>query len=195
VAIESTTKEEAAMGRTRKPPKDGRAADVVELQPGIADQPPVHQGEEGAAAAQSEAAAEVAQAETHATDVPPDVPDAPEQPPAPASQYRGPALNRVELIGRIAKEPDVHVTPTRGTHVAYFRVATNGRETTEYHQVTAFGQIAEFVGEYLGVGRLVFIEGRLQTRVYTDRDGIRRWVTTIVVSRLQVLDSRRPDEQ
>ncbi|HSR25280.1 MAG TPA: single-stranded DNA-binding protein, partial [Candidatus Eisenbacteria bacterium] len=99
-----------------------------------------------------------------------------------------------ELIGRIAKEPEVRVTPG-GMHVAHFRVATNGRETTEFHQVTAFGQTAEFVAEYLGKGRLVYVEGRLQTRAYDDQDGIRRWVTTIVVSRLQALDQRRSAEQ
>ena len=100
----------------------------------------------------------------------------------------------MRLIGRIAKEADVRVTPT-GTHVAaYLRVATNGlRDSdTEFHQLTAFGKTAEFAGQYLGKGRLVYVEGRLQTRSYDDQNGIRRWVTTIVVNRLQALDSRRP---
>ena len=98
----------------------------------------------------------------------------------------------MRLIGRIAKEADVRVTPG-GTHVAYLRVATNGLRDrgTEFHQLTAFGKTAEFAGQYLGKGRLVYVEGRLQTRSYDDRDGVRRWVTTIVVNRLQALDSRR----
>ena len=109
------------------------------------------------------------------------------------ARYRGPGLNRVELIGRIAKAPDLRVTHT-GMHLVYFRVATNGREDTEFHQCTAFGKTAEFIGEYLTTGRLVYLDGRLQTRAYDDPDGVRRWVTTIVVNRLQVLD-HRPAEQ
>ncbi len=138
-----------------------------------------------------------------------DEPQEPDQPesdehaePSEASEQQprrrgaGPSLNRVELIGRVAKEPDVRATHT-GMHLAYFRVATNGREDkdTEFHQCTAFGKTAEFIGEYLSIGRLVWIEGRLQTRAYDDPDGVRRWVTTIIVNRLQALDQRRPAEQ
>ncbi len=117
------------------------------------------------------------------------MPEAPEQ-----SRWRGPGLNRVELIGRIAKAPDLRVTPS-GTHIAYFRVATNGAGETEFHQCTAFGRTAEFIGEYLRTGRLVFIEGRLQTQDLNDRERVRRWVTIIVVSRLQALDQRRPADK
>jgi single-strand DNA-binding protein len=165
------------MARTRKTAQT--AENVVELQPGIEEQPPVDQPEEST---QPESVDE------------PAAPD--EEAPEPRSRYRGPALNRVELIGRMAKDPDVRVTPS-GVHVAYFRVATNGREErdTEFHQCTAFGATAEFLAQYLRKGRLVFIDGRLQTRSYDDQHGIRRWVTTIVVNRLQVLDQRRRDEQ
>jgi single-strand DNA-binding protein len=165
------------MARTRKPADTAAEGVIVQLRP---------EPEEPVAEA--------------AEDLIPDMPDAVDEPPDPdaepeeRSRSRGPGLNRVELIGRMAKAPDIRVTPT-GMHVAYFRVATNGRDNTEFHQCTAFGKTAEFLGEYLGVGRLVFIEGRLQTRPYDDRDGVRRWVTTIVVSRLQALDQRRPGEQ
>ena len=126
---------------------------------------------------------------------PDEEPDEDEQPER-QSRWRGPALNRVELIGRMAKDPDVRVTPS-GMHVGYFRVATNGlkEQDTEFHQCTAFGKTAEFLAQYLRTGRLVFIEGRLQTRAYDDQQGIRRRVTTIVANRLQVLDQRRRDEQ
>ena len=119
-----------------------------------------------------------------------------EEPSEPQPRGRGPALNRAELIGRIAKGPELRITPS-GMHVASFRVATNGREEkdTEFHQCTAFGKTAEFVAEYLRAGRLVHLEGRLQTREWVDRDGIRRWMTGIVVHRLQALDSRRQSEQ
>jgi single-strand DNA-binding protein len=127
------------------------------------------------------------------TDEQPQPDDMPEAPPE-QSRRSGPGLNRVELIGRLTKAPDLRASPG-GTHVAYFRLATNGSAETEFHQCVAFGKTAEFLGEYVGQGRLVFIEGRLQTRTWDDRDGVRRWMTVIVVGRLQVLDSRRRAEQ
>ncbi len=166
------------MARTRKTAET--PDNVVQLPPQVEEQPPV-----------DDQAEEPTQPESV------DEPAAPEEEaPEPRSRYRGPALNRVELIGRIAKDPDVRITPG-GMHVAYVRVATNGREDrdTEFHQCTAFGKTAEFLAEYLRTGRLVFVEGRLQTRRYDDEQGIRRWVTTIVVNRLQVLDQRRRTEQ
>jgi single-strand DNA-binding protein len=175
VAIETTTKEDTEMARTRK---TAETPDNVVQLPQVEEQPPAP-----------------AQAEDVARDEPVEEPAGAEDE-APEAQPRrsaGPGLNRVELIGRIAKDPDVHITPS-GMHVAYFRVATNGFGPTEFHQCTAFGKTAEFLGEYLRTGRLVFIEGRLQTRAYDDQHGIRRWVTTIVVNRLQVLD-RAPREQ
>jgi single-strand DNA-binding protein len=163
------------MARTRKTPASVEQPEnvVVELQPGIAEQAPVEQPDEATQAP-----------------APHDQPDG-EQPEA-QPRNRGFSLNEVRLIGRIAKEADVRATPG-GTHVAYLRVATNGLKDgdTEFHQLTAFGKTAEFAGKYLGTGRLVYVEGRLQTRSYNDRDGVKRWVTTIVVNRLQALDSRR----
>jgi single-strand DNA-binding protein len=101
------------------------------------------------------------------------------------------------LIGRVATEATVHVAPS-GTSVGYLRLATNGlRETdTEFHQLMVFGKTAEFAANYLGKGRLVYVEGRLQTRAWDDpRDRIRRWTTTILVSRLQALDFRRQGDE
>ncbi len=163
------------MARTRKTSASvEQPENVVELQPGIEEQAPVEQPDEAAQAP---------------------APDGQPEGDQPEAQFRsrGFSLNEVRLIGRVAKEADVRVTPS-GTHVAYLRVATNGlkERDTEFHQLTAFGKTAEFAGEYLGKGRLVYVEGRLQTRDYRDQDGIRRWVTTIVVNRLQALDSRRP---
>lgn len=142
------------------------------------------------------------QAEQAPADEPAQVPepdeqsDGEEQPERQSRGGRGPALNRVELLGRIAKGPDVRMTHS-GMRLAYFRVATNGlkEQDTEYHQCTAFGRTAQFIGEYLSTGRLVYLDGRLQTRAYDDPDGVRRWAMTIVVNRLQVLDFRRRDEQ
>jgi single-strand DNA-binding protein len=82
-------------------------------------------------------------------------------------------------------------------HLVYFRVATNGRDEkdTEFHQCTAFGKTAGFIGEYLTIGWLVHLDGRLQTRAYDDPDGVRRCATVIAANRLQVLDRRRIDQQ
>jgi single-strand DNA-binding protein len=176
VAVETATKEDTEMARTRK--TDQTTENVIPLRPEAEEQPPVDDQVVEPAQSASDEHAEA------------------ERAPEPQSHWRGPALNRVELIGRIAKSPDVRTTPS-GMHVAYFRVAINGREDkdTEFHQCTAFGKTAEFVAQYLGTGRLVFLDGRLQTRAYDDKDGVRRWVTTILVNRLQVLDNRRAEQQ
>jgi single-strand DNA-binding protein len=166
VAIETTTEEETEMARTAKTAQTAEITEnVVELQPGIGEQALVEQ------------------------------PGA-EGTPGTQARSRSFSLNEVRLIGRIAKEADVRTTSS-GMHVAYLRVATNGIKDgdTEFHQLTAFGKTAEFAGQYLGKGRLVYVEGRLQTRDYLDHDGIRRWATTIVANRLQALDQRRPAEQ
>ena len=150
---------------------------VIELQPGVQDQEPVEQPDEAV--------------QDIATD---DHPAAEAEQPEPQFRSRGFSLNEVRLIGRIAKEPTVHVTSS-GTTVGYLRVATNGLRDadTEFHQLTVFGKTAEFAANYLGKGRQVYVEGRLQTRAWDDpRDRIRRWTTTILVNRLQALDSRRP---
>lgn len=163
------------MARTRKTTTVEQPDNVVELQPGIGDQDPVAQADEVAQPA-------VTDDQTEAT-----------------SRSRGFSLNEVRLIGRIAKAAAIHETPG-GTSVGYLRVATNGLRDgdTEFHQLTVFGKTAEFAAKYLGTGRLVYVEGRLQTRHWDDpRDRIRRWTTTIMVSRLQALDFRRQgdDEQ
>ncbi len=166
------------MARTRKTTASvEQPENVVELQPGIEEQAAVEQPDEAAQAPASDDQPEGGLPEAH-------------------FRSRGFSLNEVRLIGRIAKEADVRVTPG-GMHVAYLRVATNGlkERDTEFHQLTAFGKTAEFAGQYLGKGRLVYVEGRLQTRDYRDQDGIRRWVTTILVNRLQALDQRRSAEQ
>jgi single-strand DNA-binding protein len=177
-AIETATKEDTEMARTRK--TDESTENIVPLRPDDEEQAPVGDQPGEPVQPDSDEQAEPAEASEQ----------------QPRRRGTGPSLNRVELIGRIAREPDVRATHT-GMHLAYFRVATNGREDkdTEFHQCTAFGKTAEFIGDYLGLGRLVWVEGRLQTRQYDDSDGVRRWVTTIVVNRLQALDQRRPAEQ
>lgn len=108
------------------------------------------------------------------------------------------SLNKVMLIGNLGKEPEVRYT-TSGQAVASFSLATsekfknkNGEteERTEWHRVTLWGRLAEISGEYLAKGKTVYIEGRLQTRKWTDKDGNDRYTTEIVADRMLMLGSR-----
>lgn len=109
------------------------------------------------------------------------------------------SLNKVMLIGNLGKDPEVRYT-TSGQAVASFSLATSERyknkqtneweEKTEWHRVTLWGKQAEVAGEYLGKGKTVFIEGRLQTRKWTDRDGNERFTTEVVGERMQMLGAR-----
>jgi single-strand DNA-binding protein len=106
-------------------------------------------------------------------------------------------VNKVILIGRLGADPEVRYTNT-GTAVANFNMATssnftdkNGQKTerTEWHRVVTFGKLAEICGEYLAKGKQVYIEGRLQTRDWEDRDGNKRKTTEIVATSMQMLGS------
>ena len=106
-------------------------------------------------------------------------------------------VNKVILIGRLGADPEIRYTPN-GSAVATFRIATSENwtnkdgereERTEWHRIVAFGRLGEICGEYLSKGKQVYIEGRLQTRSWEDRDGIKRWVTEIVATNMQMLGS------
>jgi len=108
------------------------------------------------------------------------------------------SLNKVMLIGNLGKDPELRYT-TSGQAVASFNLATsekfknkNGEseERTEWHRVTLWGKLAEIAGEYLAKGRTVYIEGRLQTRKWTDRDGNEKYTTEIVGDRMQMLGGK-----
>lgn len=107
-------------------------------------------------------------------------------------------VNRVFLIGRLGRDPEVRYTQSK-TAVANFSMATderwadsegNRQQRTEWHRIVAFGKLGEICGKYLKKGRLVFIEGRIQTREWDDRDGNKRYTTEIVASNMQMLESR-----
>ena len=108
------------------------------------------------------------------------------------------SLNKVMLIGNLGKDPEVRYTPS-GSAVASFSVATsekfknrNGEmeERTEWHNVVLWGRQAEVAGEYLSKGKTVYIEGRLQTRKWQDKDGRDRWTTEVVGDRMQMLGGK-----
>lgn len=110
----------------------------------------------------------------------------------------GGSVNKVILIGRLGADPEVRYTPS-GAPVANFRMATSEtwndkqgqrQEKTEWHRIVVWGKLAELCGEYLSKGRLVFIEGRLQTRQWDDRDGNKRYTTEIQAREVTFLGGR-----
>jgi len=111
-----------------------------------------------------------------------------------------PALNRVQLIGRLGKDPEGKYTPS-GKQVTHFSLAVsqhwkaNGeaKEYTEWVNVEAWGRLGEVCQEYLKKGSLVYIEGRLKTEKYEDK-GEQRYFTKVVALTLQFLDKKPTDE-
>ncbi len=108
-------------------------------------------------------------------------------------------INKVILIGNLGNDPEVRYMPS-GSAVANVSLATSEswrdkqtgeqNERTEWHRVVFFSRLAEIVGEYLRKGSKVYVEGRLQTRKYTDKSGVERYSTEIVADNMQMLDSR-----
>ncbi len=107
-------------------------------------------------------------------------------------------VNKVFLVGNLGRDPEIRTLPS-GKAVATFPVATsrrsrdregNRRDDTEWHNVVCFDRLAEIAGQYLGKGKMVFIEGRIQTRSWEDREGKKQYRTEIVCENFQMLGSR-----
>lgn len=100
------------------------------------------------------------------------------------------SLNRVQLIGNVGGQPDCRVTSV-GKQIAAFTLATGEswvdketgatKEQVEWHRVVAFGKIAELIAQYVSKGSRVYIQGKQKTRVWEDKDGIKRYTTEVVV--------------
>ena len=112
-------------------------------------------------------------------------------------------MQKVIIIGRLGANPEVKYLQD-GTAVANFTVATSERwksktgekqERTEWHKCSVFGRLAEVCSEYLKKGSLAYFEGKLQTRSWEDKDGIKRYVTEIKVSEMEMLGSRQESRQ
>ena len=108
------------------------------------------------------------------------------------------SINKVLLVGNLGKDPDLRYTPS-GAAVCTFSLATSDKfknkagetqENTEWHNIIAWQRLAEICGEYLHKGKQVYVEGKLQTRSYEDRNGNKRNVTEIVISQMQMLGSK-----
>jgi single-strand DNA-binding protein len=113
-----------------------------------------------------------------------------------------PSLNRVQLIGRLGKDPESRFTPT-GKSVTHFSLAVSNRwksaegevkEYTEWVNIEAWGRLGEVCQQYLHKGSLVFLEGRLKTDKYDDKSGETKYYTKVVALSMQMLD-RKPEEE
>ncbi len=105
------------------------------------------------------------------------------------------SINKVILIGRLGKDPEMRFTPS-GKAVTNFTMATNEvwmdqggekQERTEWHRIVTWGKLAENCAKLLGKGKQVYVEGRIQTRSWDDRDGNKRYTTEIVANTMQML--------
>jgi len=109
------------------------------------------------------------------------------------------SLNKVQLIGHLGADPDSRFT-TSGDAVANFNIATTfswrtaegeNKEKTEWHKIVVFRKLAEVANEYLKKGQLVYIEGRLQTRDWEDKGGVKRYTTEVVCDNFTMLGPKR----
>ena len=104
-----------------------------------------------------------------------------------------PSLNKVTLIGHLGRDPEVRMTQS-GSKVCNLNLATSekykDKETTEWHRLIAFGPIAEIAEKYLKKGSSVYIEGKLQTRKWQDKDGVDKYTTEIIVNQLLMLGGK-----
>ena len=108
-------------------------------------------------------------------------------------------INKAIIVGNLGKDPEVRYTAD-GRAVTSFSVATSEawkdketgdkRERTEWHRIVAFNKLGEICGQYLSKGRQVYVEGRIQTREWEDREGNKRWTTEIIAGEVQFLGSR-----
>lgn len=109
------------------------------------------------------------------------------------------SINKVIIIGNLGKDPEVRYTPN-GSAVCNITVATSRQwkdknsgekqEETEWHRIVFFDRMAEIAGEYLKKGRPVYVEGRLKTRKWTDKDGVEKYTTEIMAENMQLLGGR-----
>ena len=113
------------------------------------------------------------------------------------------SLNKVILIGRLGQEPTIRYMPN-GEAVCNFSVATsetwndrNGQrvERTEWHNITMYRRLAEIAGQYLKKGSQVYLEGKIQTRKYTDKNGVERTAYDIIVNEMKMLGGGNSEQQ
>lgn len=109
------------------------------------------------------------------------------------------SLNKVIIIGHLGRDPESRYMPS-GEQVTSIAIATTDRwrdkatgeqrEQTEWHRISFFGKLAEIAGQYLKKGSQVYVEGRIRTNKYTDRDGVERYQTQIIADTMQMLGGK-----
>ena len=109
------------------------------------------------------------------------------------------SVNKVIIVGNLGKDPEVRYAPS-GSAICNVTIATSRQwkdktsgekqEETEWHRVVFYDRLAEIAGEYLKKGRPVYVEGRLKTRKWTDKEGVEKYTTEIVAAEMQLLGSR-----
>jgi single-strand DNA-binding protein len=111
-------------------------------------------------------------------------------------------INRVTIVGRLTRDPEVHDTASGG-RLSNLRIVTdevrkdadgNRKEEVQYHSVVAFGRLGEICADYLRKGRLVYIEGKLRTREWDGKDGLHRYTTEIVADTMKMLSPKPSDD-
>ncbi|HOR86305.1 MAG TPA: single-stranded DNA-binding protein [Bacillota bacterium] len=103
-------------------------------------------------------------------------------------------MNRVALVGRLTRDPEIRYTADNQTPIAKFSIAVDriykrdGQPTADFIPIVVFGKSADNCGKYLGKGRLVAVSGRLQTRSWDDQDGKRHYATEVIADEVDFLD-------
>ncbi len=113
-------------------------------------------------------------------------------------------INKVILIGRVGQDPEIRAT-AGGKLIAHFSVATHEQwsdkvsgerqEQTEWHRIVAFGHLAELVQRFIKKGSTLYLEGKLQTRSWSDREGQKRQTTEIQMTQMELLDPRSREDE
>lgn len=112
------------------------------------------------------------------------------------------SINKAILVGHLGKDPELRYTPT-GTPVCTFSLATSERykdregqqqEKTEWHNIVAWRGLAEICGKYLTKGKQIYLEGKITSRSYDDRDGVKRYITEIIADQMQMLGGKTTEK-
>jgi single-strand DNA-binding protein len=109
------------------------------------------------------------------------------------------SVNKVILVGNLGRDPETRFSPDGGA-ICNFSIATTEswkdkatgekKENTEWHRIVMYNRLAEIAGEYLKKGRPVYVEGRLKTRKWTDKDGVEKYTTEVIATEMQMLGGR-----
>lgn len=110
-------------------------------------------------------------------------------------------INKATLVGRLGKDPESAATGD-GTAVSNFSIATDESyknksgekvQNTEWHRIVAFGALADICNKYLEKGKLVYVEGKIQTRAWEDKEGVKKYTTSIIASVMKMLDGKKDE--